>query len=171
MTIGLSTNQFLAVLDGLQILLLALLGLILLLQIRLNGFVLCIEVTQILKKRRGKGEGSDPAGPSAAGFILSHMHHGLSHHDGQKPNSSEAETNKSSRREHMVSVSHRAGKSLPHQLRSWYLQSFLLQPQARAGAKAVEGGTESKATPPLLSTGIPHKYLQLWPNPSFLGQS
>lgn len=52
MTIGLSTDQLLPVLDGLQILLLALLGLILLLQIRLNGFVLCIEVTQILRERR-----------------------------------------------------------------------------------------------------------------------
>lgn len=51
-TTGISTNQLLPVLDGLQILLLALLGLILLLQIRLDGFVLCVEVTQILRGER-----------------------------------------------------------------------------------------------------------------------
>lgn len=54
MTVGLSNDQLLPILDGLQILLLALLGLILLLQIGLNGFVLCVEVTQVLRERRGQ---------------------------------------------------------------------------------------------------------------------
>lgn len=42
------SDQFLAVLYGLQVLLLALLGLVLLLQVGLDGFVLGIEVTQVL---------------------------------------------------------------------------------------------------------------------------
>lgn len=52
------TDQFLPIFYGLQILLLAFLGLILFLQIRLNGFVLSIEVVQILRKRERKGSDS-----------------------------------------------------------------------------------------------------------------
>lgn len=50
-----SSNQFLTVFDGLQILLLALFWLILLLQVRLDGFVLCVEVTQVLGVERQRG--------------------------------------------------------------------------------------------------------------------
>lgn len=47
-TTGNGSDQFLAVLYGLQVLLLALLGLVLLLQVGLDGFVLRVEVTQVL---------------------------------------------------------------------------------------------------------------------------
>lgn len=47
-------NQFLTVFYGLQVLLLALFRLILLLQVRLNGFILCIEVTQVLEAKTQK---------------------------------------------------------------------------------------------------------------------
>lgn len=47
-------NQFLTVFYGLQVLLLALFRLILLLQVRLDRFVLCIEVTQVLGDKRQK---------------------------------------------------------------------------------------------------------------------
>lgn len=50
-----SSNQFLTVFYGLQVLLLALFRLILLLQVRLDGFVLCIEVTQVLGVKRQRG--------------------------------------------------------------------------------------------------------------------
>lgn len=57
-TIHGGTDQFLPIFYGLQVLLLAFLGLILFLQIRLNGFVLSIEVAQILRKRERKGSDS-----------------------------------------------------------------------------------------------------------------
>lgn len=47
-------NQFLTVFYGLQVLLLALFRFILLLQVRLDRFVLCIEVTQVLGDKRQK---------------------------------------------------------------------------------------------------------------------
>lgn len=47
-------NQFLTVFYGLQVLLLALFRLILLLQVRLDRFVLCVEVTQVLGDKRQK---------------------------------------------------------------------------------------------------------------------
>lgn len=50
-----SSNQFLTVFYGLQVLLLALFRLVLLLQIRLDGFVLCVEVTQVLGVKRQRG--------------------------------------------------------------------------------------------------------------------
>lgn len=45
------TDQLLPVLDGLEVLLFALVGLVLLLQVGLDGFVLGVEVTQVLKGR------------------------------------------------------------------------------------------------------------------------
>ena len=48
------SNQFLTVFYGLQVLLLALFRLVLLLQVRLDGFVLCVEVTQVLGDNRQK---------------------------------------------------------------------------------------------------------------------
>ena len=55
-TINGGNDQFLPIFYGLQVLLFAFLGLILLLQIGLDGFVLGIEVAQVL---RGRGRGSD----------------------------------------------------------------------------------------------------------------
>ena len=102
MTIGLSNDQLLPVLDGLQILLLALLGLILLLQIRLNGFVLCVEVTQILREREERERRGIRSWQGLRMLASYHLtsNRALSHHDRQKPNSSEAVTNDSSGREH-----------------------------------------------------------------------
>lgn len=53
-----TNDQFLTIFYGLEILLPAFLGFILLLQVRLNGFVLGIEVAQILRLRgrRKKGQ-------------------------------------------------------------------------------------------------------------------
>lgn len=69
---GNGSDQFLAVLDGLQVLLLALLGLVLLLQVGLDGFVLCIEVTQVLgQENTGSGSGAEEnQGISPAGSTL-----------------------------------------------------------------------------------------------------